>query len=262
MHTIRYLTTHDNTIFGELKYTQDIFSEYTKHFHTHFGLALIDDGYLEIIYDKNKPCTLDKHSLAIFNPKQIHRTQTINAKGYYVLFLDINWCQGIQKDFFFEENIINSDVLYRTFRKLFDRIIVDNLSPKESELKAIIKTLFKKYTTTSLQKEKDVIVQLKTYISNHCDDALSTEALARYIGYDKSYLIRFFKNEVGLTPQQYILNEKVNKAKDALTYSKLHSLSTIAVDAGFFDQSHMNRNFKGLFGTSPKNYKNVNIIQD
>jgi len=262
MYAIRYLTTQDNTIFGELKYTQDIFSEYTKHFHTHLGLALIDNGYLEIIYDKDRQYTLDNHSLAIFNPKQIHHTQTINAKGYYVLFLDINWCQSIQKDFFFEENIINNDVLYMILRKLFDKIIVDKVTLEELELKAIMKTLFKKYTNTNLQKEKDVIVQLKTFISKQCNDSLSTEVLAKYIGYDKSYLIRFFKNEVGLTPQQYILNEKVNKAKDALTYLKLRSLSTIAVDAGFFDQSHMNRNFKGLFGTSPKNYKNVNIIQD
>jgi transcriptional regulator GlxA family with amidase domain len=44
--------------------------------------------------------------------------------------------------------------------------------------------------------------------------------------------------------------------------SKSDSLSSIALDACFFDQSHMNRNFKTSFGTSPQTYKKVNIVQD
>ena len=245
-----------------MKYTPNVFSDYSKHFHAHLGLALIEQGSLEITYELNKKCTLTHDTIAIFNPTEIHRSQAQNAKGYYVLFLDINWCQSIQKDFFFEENIIDNQVLHAKLRNLFHKIIIDNVTIVDSELTNIMKDIFKNYTSVSRKKEKDVIVRLKTFISQNSDTSLNVDKLAKYIGYNKSYLIRFFKKEVGLTPQQYILNEKVNKAKDALTYSKHSSLSGIAAYAGFFDQSHMNRNFKGLFGTSPKIYKKVNIVQD
>jgi len=51
VQTIQYLYTQDNKIFGELKYTSTVFSDYAKHFHTHFGLAFIEKGYLKITYD-------------------------------------------------------------------------------------------------------------------------------------------------------------------------------------------------------------------
>ncbi|NPA59618.1 MAG: helix-turn-helix transcriptional regulator [Epsilonproteobacteria bacterium] len=126
----------------------------------------------------------------------------------------------------------------------------------------MIKEFFIKYSSLNKSEEKEIIRKIKIYITNHCHESLSVEEVASYIGYDKSYLIRLFKKEVGITPQHYILNEKVNFAKDLLSYSKINSLSHISVDAGFFDQSHFNRNFKSHFGTSPKKYKKVNIIQD
>jgi AraC-like DNA-binding protein len=245
-----------------VKYTPNIFSDYTKHFHSHLGLALIEKGSVEITYELDTKCNLTHDTIAVFNPKQIHRSKTQNAKGYYVLFLDINWCQNIQKDFFFEKNIIDNPLLCTKLRKLFHKIIVDKVTIVESELKDIMKELFKKYTSVNIQKDKEVIIRLKTFISQNRDTPLNVDKLSKYIGYNKSYLIRLFKKEVGLTPQQYILNEKVNRVKDTLTYSKPDSLSSIALDAGFFDQSHMNRNFKGSFGTSPQTYKKVNTVQD
>ena len=225
-------------------------------------MSLIEKGSLDISYDLDTKYNLTHTNIAIFNPKQLHCTQTNNAHGYYVLFLDINWCQSIQQDFFFEQNIINNQVLHTRLKKIFHKIIVDNITLVEAEFKAIMQDMFKEYTSANIQNDKDVIVRLKTFISHNSDESLSVERLARYIGYDKSYLIRFFKKEVGMTPQQYILNEKVNKAKDLLTFSDLNTLSDISVGSGFFDQSHLNRNFKNLFGTSPKRYKKVNIIQD
>lgn len=259
---MQYLYTKDKKIFGELKYMPNIFPDYTKHFHTHFGLALIEKGSLDIAYDLDTKCKLTDDNIAIFNPKQLHCTQANDANGYYVLFLDINWCQSIQKDFYFEKNIIDDKTLYRRFKKLFHKITVDKVTLVEPEFKAIMKKMFEEYSSANIQNEKDIIVRLKAFILDNNDASLSVEKLAKYIGYDKSYLIRFFKKEVGITPQQYILNEKVNKAKNLLTFSESNRLSDISVSSGFFDQSHLNRNFKNLFGTSPKAYKKVNIVQD
>ena len=262
MKTIKYLYSKEEKIFGELKYTQDVFSDYRKHFHNHFGLALIDKGYIEINYHHRDTVTLNNDSIALFNPAQVHQSQTKNAQGYYVLFLDNQWCHNIKKDFFFEKNIIEDKTIYLQLKHIFKDILNTTLSTSEIALQEVMHSLFESHASQNKQKEKEMILNIKSWIDKQDETALNVENLARYVGYNKSYLIRFFKKEVGLTPQQYILNIKVNRAKELLTYSKQKSLSSISLDAGFFDQSHFNRNFKGLFGTTPNRYKKVNIVQD
>ena len=261
MQGIQYLYTKEGQIFGELKYTSRVFSDYTKHFHRDLGIALIENGSLTITF-KEQPVTLDNHSIAIFNPEEIHRSNAIDAEGYYVLFLNYDWCQEIKKDFLFSQNIINNQALYNRLKELFYQILKGNIEANQTKLYAYIKELFSRYATLNRKREKDLTVQIKEYVSSHNEEALSVADVAKYIGYDNAYLIRFFKREVGMTLQQYILNEKVNCAKDFLRYSHFRNLSDVAVHSGFFDQSHLNRNFKGLFGTTPKKYKIVNIVQD
>ena len=262
MKTIKHLYSKEKRIFGELKYTQDIFSDYSKHFHSHFGLALIDKGQMEIHYHNCDIVTLDNESIVIFNPQQVHQSQTKNAQGYYVLFLDNQWCNSIKKDFFFEKNIIEDKTIYLQLKHIFEDVLNTTLSTSEIALKEVMHSLFESHASQNKQKEKEIILNIKSWINKQDETAPNVENLARHVGYNKSYLIRFFKKEVGLTPQQYILNTKVNRAKELLTYSKKESLSSISLDAGFFDQSHFNRNFKGLFGTTPNRYKKVNIVQD
>ena len=262
MQIIQYLYTEENKIFGELKYTSKVFSDYTKHFHTHFGLALIEKGYLEITYGTEEPVTLNNQFIALFNPRQIHRSKSINAQGYYVLFLDNQWCKTIQKDFSFHNTILNDPKYYKDLKAIFHKILQRDVTSIEDELKACMTEIFLIYADINIIKEKTLITQIKNLIMSKYNESFSVEDIAKYLGYDKAYLIRFFKKEVGMTPQQYILNEKVNCAKDLLSYSSFDRLSDISVNAGFFDQSHFNRNFKGLFGTTPKRYKKVNIVQD
>jgi len=261
MQTIKYLYTAEQQVVGELKYSSKLFSDYSKHFHTHLGIALIEKGSLEITFEEGK-MTLDNHSIAIFNPHQIHCSNPVDTEGYYVLFLNNQWCQEIKKDFFFSQNIIDDQELYTHLKEIFHQILNSNKITPHKNLYKTIRELFLSHATVQKKREKDLIVQVKEYIHSHSEEALSVSDVAKYVGYDKSYLIRFFSQEVGMTPQQYILNEKVNRAKDLLSYSQLKNLSDVAVHAGFFDQSHLNRNFKPLFGTTPKKYKIVNIVQD
>ena len=262
MQTIQYLYTEDKKIFAELKYTSNVFTDYTRHFHSHFGLALIEEGSLDISYDLQKQVTLDNHSIAIFNPNQIHRSHSIDAQGYYVLFLNKQWCQVIQKDFFFDETILNHPELYISFKEMFRKILQRNVRTIEEELNRHMEVLFSLYASVEVKKEKDLVVKIKEFIRTKCDESFNVDEIAKYVGYNKSYLIRRFKKEVGMTPQQYILNEKVNRAKDLLMHSSFTTLSDISVHAGFFDQSHFYRNFKGIFGSIPNRYKKVNIVQD
>jgi len=262
MNTIKHLYTNNKQIFAELKYTETISSKYKKHFHTHFGITLIDKGSLKISYDKYAPKELNNCAIAIFNPLQVHFTESLTAQGYYVLFLDKEWCKSLQDNIFISDTIINDSILYMQFKILFKKILTGHICNPSSVLEKIMKDFFQNHGSIQIKKETTIVRKIKALVEENSDTSFSLEDVSRSMGYNKSYIVRLFKKEVGLTPQQYILNVKVNKAKDFLTYATNESLSNISVNTGFFDQSHFNRNFESTFGTSPKMYKKVNIVQD
>jgi AraC family transcriptional regulator len=56
---------------------------------------------------------------------------------------------------------------------------------------------------------------------------------------------------MGVTPHQYILQCRIDKAKYLLQHSEL-SIADIAARVGFCDQSHFTRYFKRIVGVTPK----------
>ncbi len=57
---------------------------------------------------------------------------------------------------------------------------------------------------------------------------------------------------MNMTPHAFLLNSKINKAKEMLKDD--YSIVDVALECGFFDQSHFTRNFKSLYGTTPGQY--------
>ena len=66
-------------------------------------------------------------------------------------------------------------------------------------------------------------------------------------------LSRLFKREIGLSLNAYQLQIRIDHAKKLLINGV--PIALVASETGFYDQSHFNRYFKRLVGTTPKNYK-------
>lgn len=62
------------------------------------------------------------------------------------------------------------------------------------------------------------------------------------------HILRVFKKEFGLPIHSYLLNKKVHLAKNM-------PISQVAVESGFFDQSHLIKSFKRVFQLTPKEYQ-------
>jgi AraC-like DNA-binding protein len=74
------------------------------------------------------------------------------------------------------------------------------------------------------------------------------EALARAVGMSRRSLERAFQRELGVSPKQYIRIVRLNAALAGLKESERGRLVDVAVDAGYFDESHLSREFKSLTG--------------
>lgn len=93
--------------------------------------------------------------------------------------------------------------------------------------------------------------QVLDYIEAHLDCSLELEELAQQIDMSQFYFSRLFKQSLGITPHQYVIQRRVERAKQLLRKGQL-SLADIALECGFANQGHLNRHFKRLTGTTPK----------
>jgi AraC family transcriptional regulator len=103
--------------------------------------------------------------------------------------------------------------------------------------------------TDGLQHHK--LNQILDYIEAHLDSNLELEELARQVDMSQFYFSRLFKQSLNITPHQYVIGQRVERAKQLLQKGEL-SLANIALECGFANQGHLNRHFKRLTGTTPK----------
>ena len=89
------------------------------------------------------------------------------------------------------------------------------------------------------------------YIHEHLNQDVKLIELAAIARISPYYFLRLFKQKMGVTPHQYILQQRIERTKFLLQHSEL-SLTEIAFRVGFCDQSHLTRCFKRIVGITPK----------
>ena len=91
------------------------------------------------------------------------------------------------------------------------------------------------------------------FINAHLDQDLRLTEIAALAQISPYHFLRLFKKSMGITPHQYILQSRIDKAKNLLQSSDL-SIADIAVRVGFCDQSHLTRCFKRILRVTPKQF--------
>ncbi|MDN6850126.1 MAG: helix-turn-helix transcriptional regulator, partial [Staphylococcus equorum] len=100
---------------------------------------------------------------------------------------------------------------------------------------------------------------VQQYIYNHLYQPLTLDILANHVNLSSKYLSHLFKKEVGITISAYITEKKLEESKLWLDNSSL-SISEIAHQLSFSDQSYFIKVFKRSIGLTPKQYRSKNYV--
>ncbi len=92
------------------------------------------------------------------------------------------------------------------------------------------------------------------YINDYLAQDLSLEAIANAVDMSQYYFARLFKQSMGIAPYQYLLQQRVERAKQLLVTTSL-SIAQIAHQVGFSNQSQLTLQFRKFTGTTPLNYR-------
>ncbi len=107
------------------------------------------------------------------------------------------------------------------------------------------------------QKQKNPrINKCKDYIFSHLHDRITVEDLAIEADCNPNYLSQLFKQCEGVSISHYILQEKINRAKNLLIYSD-YSYIEIATYLGFSSQSHLGTQFKKFTGYTLRQFREI-----
>ena len=109
-------------------------------------------------------------------------------------------------------------------------------------------------------KKQSIILPAINHIKeNIANPKLSNDLLAKEIGISEVYFRKLFYKEYNTTPKQYILDTRIQKAKQLLIDGK-YKINIISEECGFSSVYHFCRIFKEKIGLTPSEYSKQNRI--
>jgi AraC-like DNA-binding protein len=171
-----------------------------------------------------------------------------------------NW--SISKD---EYYLFNTPSLASATNNIM-RIAMDDNSHKDVMADFALKELLIRLMQTqgrnlvekNLVKTKSRIGFVADYIKKNLHQKLSIDAIAKMAYVSKSNFFKMFKEELGISPNEFILQERISLAKELLQSKE--SIKEVAFQTGFTDTNYFTRVFKQHEGTTPKSFQNKTLF--
>lgn len=106
-------------------------------------------------------------------------------------------------------------------------------------------------------KQSGFVRKVRDYVLAHMGEPVTTQALSRYTGLNRTYLCRLFAEETGMGVHAYVTGVKMEEARRLMDITA-KPVSEIAAYLGYSSQSHFQRVFKKTVGITPGEYRKGN----
>lgn len=261
------------------KGTRDVDIDY-YHSHDHLELAYVMSGSGKYKIDE-QIYEIKDGDLLILNPGVMHESLTDETQDeatteFFVAFSDIK-LQDYPPNYL---PVAGGGYIIHTngeFRQKIGRLCAameaENMVCKEgryfmlkSYLMQMILLVVREQSETissaagcafeSVNK-KHVVEKMVTYFEEHYNEKISLNTIAENMYLSPFYISRIFKGEVGDTPIHYLINIRLEKARELLEIDKDSSIQEIAAMVGYEDAYHFSKLFKKRYGMSPSQVRKL-----
>lgn len=239
----------------EISYSQSSFCDkaFEKHSHESYSISFITDGSCH--FDKNDTKYIaSKNDIRIINPFESHEIYC-SSWSHINLVPTASFIENITQQSDVKFKPIIKDIEANRLFLSFYTSLKEKDAFMEIEIKAIEFFSYLFYTHSYNDEQitkipKNWLKSALKYINDNANShEISIDAITKNIGISKYHFIREFKKHTGISPYRYIQNIKINNARAMLHNGK--SLSFIAQECGFYDQSHMIKVYRQFYGHSP-----------
>ncbi len=226
----------------EFVLSENIDKHFDSHNHVgHYVISMVMQGTVALCLE-NRKVACRKGDVFIISPYMIHSV----CQGRDARLLSM--CVGTA--FIEETDLETAECIVQ---ELLREVAAQGIFGKEQgeKLLASVRTVY--HFRDNGRKEMDAGIKIVAdKITSHPEMELPLETLAADIFVSKYYLIRKFKSSIGMTPHQFCIQNRIRKSQGLLDEKK--TVSRIAAEMGFYDQSHFDKAFRRIVGISPLEY--------
>lgn len=230
----------------------------TKHLHKNWELIYCTSGSGELVFS-NKSIPYCEDSIVIIPPMMPHTNKSdLGFTNIHVVIAD----PSIK----IAEPIILSGLKNHHLRNAFSAVFYYN-STGGAESAALlpiygqlIMTILESMVSTEAAYSEIVRQISDSILKNYPDPNFNLNETLHAFSFSTEYLKRIFKQEMGMTPRQYLTEKRLeNAAKNLAMGGENISISQIARLSGYSDPLYFSKIFKSRYGVSPKNYKQETV---
>ncbi len=197
-------------------------------------------------------------ALAIDNKKIEDTLNFLNEK--YPKEGHNNFWQLDQHNFYFENNedmahVINKIINICQSSTIFKDTLAD-LSLQELLVKIVQSQTLRGISEGVAKPLNSALGQVINMIRDNISNKLELKTIAKHAGMSTSALYRLFKTEMGISPVEFVILEKIKLAKRYLNDKNVY-IKNVCYEAGFEDSNYFTRVFKQYEGITPKQYQQL-----
>lgn len=223
-------------------------------FYPYNRLYLITDGVAHL-WLKDKEILLEPGKL-YFIPQHSVVKGKCNIFGHYFCHFEIDQPFSNITDFVeFPHSVSCDGYDEQLFKELIANYPCDT-PQKLLKVQGTFKLLFSKFLTDTKLVDYTKMRFLSTmeYINNNLSSPMTLDDIAKQADINTRYFCSSFKKVFGVSPWQYVITMRLNKASILLINSE-KTIREIAYETGFQDEFYFSRCFKKNLGLSPQAYK-------
>ncbi|MFJ2682592.1 helix-turn-helix domain-containing protein [Pseudomonas sp. NPDC087342] len=240
---------------------------YARHSHAHFSIGAITAGCSTYVHEQSE-FAVSAGTVVLMNPGDVHACNPIDDQpwSYLMLYVETPWLTDLQHQLGFSQ-----DQAFRRFSitHLRDASLFTGLKDLYAVLIDDQQDVLRKHSATlefftdvqqrlnpidqPLREPNFKLERAAEYIRDNCTQLLKLEDICEAAQLSPSYLIRAFKQHFGMTPHAFLVNQRIQFARERLRSGRL--IADVALEAGFADQAHFQRAFKQHLAATPGQYR-------
>ena len=237
---------------------------FAPHMHETYAIGVIESGANLLRY-RGVTHTVRMGGVVVVEPGEVHTGRPANESGwtYRMLYLPTAMISRLvvessmrpEAPAFAEPVYYDSDLASRLVAA--HRALELEADPLRSEvmLAESLAHLMRRHGGAVHREPRsapDAVRRVREYLEAHYARPVTLAELSDIARLSRYHLIRIFRRSVGLPPYMYLEQVRIERAKQLLRAGA--SISHVAYDTGFSDQSHLTRLFKRLVGVPPGHY--------
>ena len=249
---------------------------YPRHWNETYVIQVVEQG-VNGCYCRQATHTAPAGSVVLINPFEVHTGYAVGEAPllYRTLYPTPELLAEITATIvehnaempFFPQTVVWDDRLVQMILQAHRACEAgaDSLTVETLTLTALT-FLIRRHATRGIawrpfKNERAAVKRAQEYLAENFSKNISLDTLSKIAYLSPFHLLRAFRQSVGLPPHEYLINLRVERAKQLLAQGR--PLAEVAYATGFCDQSHFNRQFKRLVGITPGRYlKKSNFVQN